>query len=99
MPPRDRLAERLESGELFRAVVDHQRLACLLVDASARLFDSSAAGAALLETGTWLKLRSGGRLAGATEPDMTRLHALAIRTANGRSWGSMRIRNEVGAEC
>src|SRR5262249_14377630 len=51
MPARDRLAEQLESGELFRAVVDHQRLACLMVDAGARLFDSSAAGDALLETG------------------------------------------------
>jgi hypothetical protein len=55
-PSKDRLAERLQAGELFRAVVDHQRLPCLMVDASARLFDSSAAGAALLETGTWLKL-------------------------------------------
>ncbi|HEY7338063.1 MAG TPA: hypothetical protein VH639_24465 [Bryobacteraceae bacterium] len=99
LPPRDRLAERLEAGELFRAVVDYQRVACLMVDASARLFDASSAGAALLETGMWLKLRAGGRLAGPSVADTTRLHVLAKRTANGRGGGSMRIRNELGAEC
>ena len=99
MPAKDRLAERLEAGELFRAVVDHQRLACLMVDASARLFDSSSAGAALLETGMWLKLRAGGRLTGPSEADTARLQALAKRTAHGRGGGSMRIRNELGAEC
>jgi DNA-binding CsgD family transcriptional regulator len=70
-----------------------------MVDASARLFDSSAAGDAFLETGMWLKLRSGGRLAGRSEADTTRLHALAKRTANGRGGGLMRISNELGAEC
>ena len=99
MPPKDRLAERLEAGKLFRAVVDHQRLACLMVDASARLFDSSTAGAALLEMGMWLKLRAGGRLACPSEADTTRLRALAKRTAHGRGGSSMRIRNESGAEC
>src|SRR5215467_12904994 len=99
MPPRNRLTERLEAGELFRAVVDHQRLACLMVDASARLFDSSSAGAALLETGMWLKLRAGGRLTGPSEADTARLQALAKRTAHGRGGGSMQIRNELGAEC
>ena len=98
-PRKDRLAERLESGELFRAVVDHQRLACLMVDASARLFDSSAAGDALLGTGKWLKLRTGGRLAGPSEADTMRLRALAKRTAYGRAGSSMRIRNELGPEC
>jgi DNA-binding CsgD family transcriptional regulator len=99
MLPRDRVAERWESGELFRAVVDHQKLACFMVDASVRLIDSSAAGAALLETGKWLKLRAAGRLAGTSEADTARLHALAKLTSGGRSGGSMRIRNELGAEC
>src|SRR5215467_2414628 len=96
MPPRNRLTERLEAGELFRAVVDHQRLACLMVDASARLFDSSAAGDALLETGMWLKLRAGGRLAGPSEADTTRLRALAMRTANGRGRGHPADQKRIG---
>ena len=99
MPARDRLNTRLEAGELFRAVVDHQRLACLMVDASERLFDSSTAGDALLGTGNWLKLRAGGRLAGASTADTARLHALAKHAAHSRDGGSMRIRNELGAEC
>jgi DNA-binding CsgD family transcriptional regulator len=70
-----------------------------MVDSGARLFDSSAAGDALLETGSWLKLRAGGRLAGPSEADTMRLQALAKRTAYGRAGGSMRIRNELGAEC
>jgi DNA-binding CsgD family transcriptional regulator len=89
----------LEVGELFRAVVDHQRLACLMVDARAKLFDSSAAGAALLETGSWLKLGAGGRLAGASAPDTARLRALARQAINGRGGGSMRIKNELAGEC
>ena len=47
----------------------------------------------------WLKLRAGDRLAGPSEADTTRLRALAMRTASGRGGGSMRIRNEWGAEC
>jgi DNA-binding CsgD family transcriptional regulator len=70
-----------------------------MVDASARLFDYSAAGGVLIETGIWVKLRAGGRLAGPSEADTTRLRALAKRTAHGRGGGSMRILNESGAEC
>jgi len=99
MPSRARLAERLEALELFRAVVDHQRLACLMVDARAKLFDASAAGAAVLETGNCLKLGAGGRVAGASAADTARLRALAKRAAHGSRGGSMQIRNELGGEC
>jgi DNA-binding CsgD family transcriptional regulator len=94
-----RLAKRLETRDLFRAAVDHQRLACLMVDSKARLLDSSAAAIALLETGKWLNVRPEGRLVGTSAVDTARLRDLAKRTAHGEGGGSMRIRNELGAEC
>lgn len=85
------LGPRLAEGDLLRQAIDHQGMACIMVDANARVIDGSAAAIRLLETGSTLKLRGARQLATNSASETKELRSLIWRTAAGRSAGMMRV--------
>jgi DNA-binding CsgD family transcriptional regulator len=79
----------------FRQAVGLAGVACLMVDADARLLDCAGPAATLLEGGPF-KLSYGQILTTGSAAESKRLRELTARTASGRGAGVIRIANVRG---
>jgi DNA-binding CsgD family transcriptional regulator len=81
----------LARGEMLRQAIDHKQMACIMVDANARVLDCSAAALPLLESGAVLQLRHRSQLAAVSKEETARLHILIEGAATGRRGAAMRL--------
>ncbi len=86
----ERVAGDLQRGDSFRQVLNQTGVACIVVDANARVLDCSVAAADSLETGSPLRVIL-SRLHALRDGDTDALRSLISRSANSGTGGFIRV--------
>jgi DNA-binding CsgD family transcriptional regulator len=83
-------AARTARGEILRHAIDHERIACFMIDSESRLLECSHAATAMIDQGTPFKIRQG--LVALTSAARTKqFRELVARCGAGTGGGMMRV--------